>query len=330
MGGEYVRPSKVWVLFGGWSAEREVSLRTGQGIVDALRAQNYATEGFDVRAREDLLRLDWQHPPDLVYLGFHGTFGEDGTVQGFLEAVGVPYTGSGVTASALCFHKGLAKRHLAQFGVPCPVSHDFHGRAQLEAFLASPKLTEFLGRKWFIKAARQGSTIGIERYEPSAAAGSPTKYFRLLADKVFQYDDYVLVEEWLEGPELTVPVVFGQAYPIIEIRPLSQFYDYSSKYTAGKTEYLCPAPISAEAAARTGHLAAETFRLLECEDYARADFILTRDGPKFLEMNTLPGMTGTSLVPKSAAAAGQDYATFVGMVAERSYSRWKAGGRTPK
>lgn len=318
------RPEKVWVLYGGSSSEREVSLRSGRGVEEALRTKGFEVAGFDVRPGPSLLELDWRHAPDIVFIGLHGPFGEDGTVQGFLDAIGVPYVGSGVGASALCMHKSLTKKHLMSVGIDCPRGYEVNGRLGLEALLAQAG-TEvgFFSKKYFIKPAREGSTIGIERYLGAGDAAG----FRQLCEKALTFDACVLVEEWIEGPELTVPLLQGKALPIVEIRPLAKFYDYESKYTAGKTEYFCPAPISDAQTALCKNVAERSFAALECRDYARVDIMLDADGPKVLEMNTLPGMTGTSLVPKSAAAAGLDYATFVEKLVCSSYERQMLGSR---
>ncbi|MBS1982998.1 MAG: D-alanine--D-alanine ligase [Bdellovibrionales bacterium] len=314
---------KVWVFYGGSSSEREVSLRTGQGVVSALQSKGYDVLGFDIKSGSALLDLNWRQPPDFVFLALHGTFGEDGSIQGFLSSLGVPFSGSGVASSAICFHKGQTKRLVQQFGVPCPASFDVRGIAGLESFLSSKSCPrDVFERKWYLKAARQGSTIGIERFDPAGRA-NPAADFRQLINAVLKFDEYVLIEEWVEGAELTATVLFGKALPVVEIRPLSQFYNYESKYTAGKTEYLCPAPLPPEVTAQIQAYAEKAFEVLECEDYARADFILSPRGPVFLEMNTLPGMTATSLVPKSAAAAGMDYANFVDIAVKGSFERWK-------
>lgn len=301
-----------------------MSLRSGKGVLQALKSRGYNAEGFDVKPGASLLDLDWKNPPDIVYPALHGTFGEDGTLQGFLDALKIPYVGSGVLASAMSFHKGLTKRHLIAFGVPCPQSFDIQGKESLDIFLSKLPTDKnvFYKHKWFLKAARQGSTIGVERFDPSRES-KPEESFRRIALEVMKYDDYLLIEEWIEGPELTVTVWNEKALPVVEIRPLSHFYDYESKYTVGKTEYLCPAPISELDTRKVQQAAEAAFRILECKDYARADFILGPQGPRFLEINTLPGMTETSLVPKAAKAAGLSYEDFVDQVVSASFKRQK-------
>ncbi len=312
-------PERVWVLMGGVSSEREVSLRTGRGVAEALRKKSYKVESFDVRPGSDLLNLDWTHPPDIVFIALHGPFGEDGTLQGFLEALQIPYVGSGVGSSSLCMHKGLSRKQFAQFGIPHPKGFEFEGEVGLEDFLESSTDEAFFKRKYFIKAAREGSTIGIERFNPAQSPHGRADFVSL-CKKSLKFDSYLVVEEWIEGPEVTVPVLFGKAMPVVEIRPLSQFYDFQSKYTAGKTEYICPAEISDDLTRECQRLAEKVFKVLECEDYGRVDIMLAKEGPKVLEMNTLPGMTETSLVPKSARAAGLSYEDFCDQLIKGSYA----------
>ena len=312
------------MFFGGNSSEREVSLRSGNGVAQALRGRGLEVELFDVSPGESMRKLNLNNPPDIVFLALHGAFGEDGTVQGFLQSMKIPFVGCNVFASAVSFHKGLTKKLLKSFGLPVPDSHDLQGPAMLEAFVSQQK-PEFFDRKWFLKPAREGSTIGIERFDaPLISPSERKKTFLTLAQKAMTFDPYLLVEEWLEGPELTCAVMFGRALPIVEIRPLSHFYDFQSKYTKGQTEYLCPAPLTPEDTKKVQDVTERAFAVLECKDYGRLDLILTSRGPYILEMNTLPGMTETSLVPKAAAAAGYDFGEFLEKLLRGSLERQRA------
>lgn len=300
------RPKSVWVLYGGSSSEREVSVNTSTNVMEALKKRNFDVTGYDVKPGE-LLSIDWSKKPDIVFIGMHGTFGEDGTLQGFLEAIGVPYVGSGVFSSAMCFHKGLTKKALINFGLPTPASYEIMGMQGAEA-LAESLFKETKLHRYFIKAARQGSTVGVYPFDSSnLAEGAAKATFLETCKSALHYDECVLVEEWIVGKEISVPVVCGQAYPAVEIRPLGGFYDYDSKYTKGKTEYLCPAPVGEAASAAMAALSQRAFEVLECKDYARIDFILNENGPTILEINTLPGLTATSLLPRSASTLGIDY-----------------------
>lgn len=324
-----LKPLNIWVLFGGPSKERDVSLRSGKGITEALKAKGHQVSGFDVLPGERLLALDWKNKPDLVFIGLHGSFGEDGTIQGFLEALDVAYVGSGVQSSAICFHKGLAKKQMLAAGIPMPFSYDFSGAAGFSSLEKAGTLPQdFFKKNWFIKPAREGSTIGIERYRGTdLSVGQARDAFLTQLAKSLAFDQDILVEEWIEGAELTVPLIEGKALPVVEIRPDSNFYDYESKYTKGKTHYFCPAPLSASDTKACQEIAEKAFQVLDCRDYGRVDIMLSKQGPKVLEMNTLPGMTETSLVPKSAQAAGLDYASFLDQLVRASLQRQKQGSK---
>ncbi len=308
----------IWVLYGGSSSEREVSLRTGKGVFEALKAKGYRVELFDVRPGESIQSLDWKKSPDMVFIGLHGTFGEDGIIQGFLEAQKIKYVGSDSQSSSLCFNKGLTKKMLRTFDISTPEGFDVQGMEgfkRLESSSAFPQ--DFYKRDWFIKPAREGSTVGIERFE----AHQNREDFLKALNKALDFDSYIIIEEWVRGPEITVPVLHGKALPAVEIRPLSEFFDYESKYTKGKTEYFCPANIAPEMEKRAAEMAVRTYEVLECCDYGRVDIMISKKGPTVLEMNTLPGMTETSLVPKSAKVAGLGYGDFLQKLVEGSWER---------
>lgn len=317
-----MKPKKVWVLYGGDSAEREVSLKTGANIVAALQARGFETKACEFKNKNEVPAFFVNERPDLVFLGLHGTFGEDGRVQGFLETIKVPYVGCGVLSSALCFNKLVTQKILKFHNVP--IAHFFEIHKESFSFKEVLKeRPELLSRKFFIKAASQGSTLGVFRYDPAAFIESERKEaFEDLCLKAFQYDSEVIVEDWIEGRELTVPVVFSKAYPVIEIRPNSKFYDYQSKYTAGQTEYLCPAPIDAAMTEKIQNCCENVYKALKCDDYVRIDLMLKDSGEFFvLEANTLPGMTATSLVPKSAKAKGLSFEDFIESLVVGSYER---------
>lgn len=321
------KPRNVWVLHGGFSSEREVSLRSGQGIANALRHKGYSVELFDFKSKAELQALPWTRLPDVVFPALHGSFGEDGTLQGFLETIDVPFVGSGVQSSVLCFNKFLTKKTLELFQVPTPKSFDVLGTGHFEERKKNGDWSEtFLNKAWFIKPAREGSTVGIQRYQ----AGAGWDVFRDSVKKALEFDSLLLVEEWIHGAEYTVAVLFGKALPIIEIKPKSMFFDYQSKYTKGLTEYLCPAPLDASRAALMARFAERAFAALECDDLGRVDFMMGADGPLALEMNTLPGFTETSLVPKAAAAAGMDYATLCENLVCGALKRCQTQSKKPK
>nr|WP_314625152.1 D-alanine--D-alanine ligase [uncultured Noviherbaspirillum sp.] len=292
---------KVGVLYGGCSAEREVSLMSGEGVLAALRARGVDAHGFDP-ARQNLAQLVEQGY-DRVFIALHGRYGEDGTLQGALEQLRIPYTGPGVMACALSMDKTMSKRVWLSHGLPTPrfvVLEKNAGAVQLEAAVAE------LGLPLMLKAPHEGSTIGISKV---AAASEMQAGF----ENCVRYDDTVLAEEFISGRELTVPVMGAgrdaYALPIVEIRAPQGNYDYEHKYFSDETEYLCPAPLDAALAARIQALAVEAYRALGCSGWSRVDFMLRAgdDAPFLLEINTSPGMTGHSLVPMSARAAGVSY-----------------------
>lgn len=292
---------KVGVLYGGRSAEREVSLMSGEGVLAALRAKGVDAHGFDP-ARQDLGQLAAQGY-DRVFIALHGRYGEDGTLQGALEQLGIPYTGPGVMACALSMDKTMSKRVWLSHCLPTPrflVLDCDADMAQLHAAAAE------LGLPLMLKAPHEGSTIGISKV---VSAEDMQSGF----DNCVRYDDTVLAEEFIEGRELTVPVMGSgrnaYALPIVEIRAPQGNYDYEHKYFSDDTEYLCPAPLDAATTARIQSLAVEAYRALGCSGWSRVDFMLRAgdDAPFLLEINTSPGMTGHSLVPMSARAAGVSY-----------------------
>ena len=292
---------RVGVLYGGRSAEREVSLMSGEGVLAALRARGVDAHGFDP-ARQNLAQLAEQGY-DRVFIALHGRYGEDGTLQGALEQLGIPYTGPGVMACALSMDKTMSKRVWLSHGLPTPrfmVLEKDANASQLDAVATE------LGLPLMLKAPHEGSTIGISKI-------ASTDDMQAGFDNCVRYDDTVLAEEFIAGRELTVPVMGAgrdaRALPIVEIRAPQGNYDYQHKYFSDETQYLCPAPLDAALTARIQSLAVEAYRALGCSGWSRVDFMLRAndDAPFLLEINTSPGMTGHSLVPMSARAAGVSY-----------------------
>jgi D-alanine-D-alanine ligase len=280
----------VVVMLGGRGAEREVSLRSGAAVAKALRSRGHVVSELD--PKED----GWELPEhaDVVFLALHGTYGEDGTVQAELERLGVPYTGCGAEASRIAFDKLLTKQRCIKAGVATP-------RFQT---IESPTASWPVG--WdppvVLKPVRQGSSVGLQMVERVSDWSAALK-------ETFRYGSDVLMEEKILGRETTVGILQGQALPLVEIRPRTAMNDYNTKYTAGASEFLCPAPFGPEASARIQGAALKAFEAVDGRDYARVDIMVRGDGEPFvLEVNTLPGMTELSLLPKAAAAAGIDYA----------------------
>ena len=284
------RKLNITVMLGGPSAEREVSLRTGAAAAKALRSLGHEVSELDPRTPE------WSLPArtDVVFLALHGTYGEDGTVQRQLDWLGVPYTGCGAEASRIAFDKVLTKQRCLGQGVPTARFVTLND--------AGAPLPPRLPLPLVVKPVRQGSSVGLQfvnRLEEWPAA---------LAEAL-KFDSEVVVEEKVIGRETTVAILGGQVLPVVEVRPKTGGYDYRNKYTAGATDYFCPADFDAATTQRIQSAAFGAFAAIGGRDYARVDIMVRADGsPVVLEVNTLPGMTETSLLPKAAAAAGMNYA----------------------
>jgi D-alanine-D-alanine ligase len=314
---------KIAVLMGGVSEEREVSLASGLAVVGALRARGHevfsvdTARGYVPEGEEHQLLPEGVHaePPasmsatltpaelvtlpqvegaDVAFLALHGGVGENGTLQALFELVGIPYTGSGPLGSGIAMDKDVSKRLFRDAEIPTlpwRVARAPTFRYDLDV------VADVIGFPCIVKPSKQGSSVGIHIVESAAEID------RFIEDAA-RFDDEVMIERYVRGRELTVGVLGDQAFPPVEIRPKKGLYDYESKYTPGMTEYLCPAPIEEELVAQIQAYALRAFRVLKLGGYARIDFILAKEQLFCLEANTLPGMTGTSLLPKGAAAAG--------------------------
>jgi len=280
---------KVAVLLGGRSAEREISLLSGNAVLAALKNQGVDAYAFDPAARplEDLKREGFAR----AHIALHGRFGEDGTVQGALELLGIPYTGSGVMASALALDKWRTKLIWQAIGIPTP------RYALLDASSDYAAVAKDLGLPLIVKPAREGSTIGLSKVTEAKQLASA---YQLAA----KHDDLVLVEEFIEGTELTAAILEDRALPLVRIQPPGM-YDYQAKYFSDETQYFCPSGLPAAQEKSIQDLTLKAYRVLGCEGWGRLDVMLSKDGrPFFLEINTSPGMTGHSLVPMAAKQAG--------------------------
>jgi D-alanine-D-alanine ligase len=284
---------KVAVLMGGPSAEREISLISGKAVLAALREMRVDAHAFDP-AERDLFELR-RDGFARVFIALHGRFGEDGTVQGALEVLGIPYTGSGVMASALAMDKWRTKLVWEAAGIPTP------RYAMVNAESDWVKVARVLGLPMIMKPAREGSTLGLTRVR-TAVDLVPAYEFAA------RFDPLVLAEEFIEGQELTASILGDTALPLIRIEAPGGNYDYQNKYFTDDTKYHCPAGIRPEIEDEIRRVALKSFRVLGCRGWGRADVMLRPDGTySFLEMNTSPGMTGHSLVPIAARAAGLSY-----------------------
>lgn len=290
---------KIAVLMGGRSAEREVSLTTGAQVATALREAGHEVLTIDSGGEGFIGELEAARP-DVVFICLHGRFGEDGTVQGLLELLGLPYVGSGVLASALAMDKVMSKHFFAYAGIPTPAY--VHARRGEELDLA--EVTRELGSKTVVKPANEGSAIGV------TIAHTPSELPSAL-EEAFRHDDSVLIEEFVGGIEVTVGVIGNDkpvALPTIEIVPEHEFYDYESKYVPGMSQHIIPARVAEEVRDECVRISLKAHKVLGCRGMSRADTIVRDNGTvELLEVNTIPGMTPTSLLPDAAAAAGVSF-----------------------
>jgi len=284
---------KIGVIMGGISSEREVSLKTGQEMINHLDRSRYEAVPIVVTQRADLITQVQQADIDFALLALHGQYGEDGTVQGALETLGIPYTGSGVLASSLCMNKQLSKMLLKTAGIQTPA-----GLYWKDVY--DPQAVEQLGYPVIVKPNLGGSSIGVQLVHNE-------KELLTAVQEASHLDQGILIEPYLKGTELTCAILDGEVLPIIGIRSAhSEWFDYRAKYEdGGAEENVIELPPVIRQRVREAALA--SYQLLQCKVYARVDMILCQDMPYVLEVNTLPGMTANSLFPKSAAAAGMTF-----------------------
>lgn len=294
---------KIAVLMGGPSEEHAISLKSGEGVVAALRRRHWAAERvvipklLSVRQASDFVRRALKHGgANVAFIALHGTFGEDGTIQQVCDDLRVAYTGSDAKASRLGMDKIASRRRFEETGLPVP-----RWRAIDCAAGERPSRIDGMPFPLVVKPACQGSSLGV------SVVRRPAELPEAIAAAA-RYDAQVVVEEWVDGRELTVGILGEQALPVIEIRAPNGFFDFTAKYTPGATEYLVPAPLPPEVAQLVQTIGLMAHRALGCRHLSRADIILSKERvPVLLEVNTIPGFTPTSLLPKAAACAGTSY-----------------------
>jgi len=297
---------KVAVLIGGISAEREVSLKSGAAVHKALLAKGVDAHAIDANP-ENISGLK-EHGFDRAFIVLHGRWGEDGVVQGALEAVGLPYTGSGVLGSALAMDKVRSKQVWQSLGLPTSDYKVLRNEADLEG------LIDELGLPLFLKPAREGSSVGIGKVTDAESLLTVYKQAAAVGDDV-------LAEKFISGAELTVGVLHGQALPTVRMSTENEFYDYEAKYQSDDTQYFCPAGLSDAQESNVKALALQAFNALGCQGWGRVDVMLDSNGePLLLEANTVPGMTDHSLVPMAAHATGLSFDDLVIEVLKTSLS----------
>ena len=310
-------PWHVAVLMGGWSAERPVSLMSGEGVAKALESRGHRVTRIDMD-RDVAARLA-EAKADVVFNALHGVPGEDGTVQGMMDLMGLTYTHSGLATSVIAIDKQLTKQALVPHGIPMPGGHIV---ASESLFAGDP-----LPRPYVLKPVNEGSSVGVAIVTAEGNYGHP-----IGRDSVGPWQDFpeLLAEPYIRGRELTTAVLGNEALLVTELRPKSGFYDFDAKYTDGMTDHICPADIPPDITEACKAIALRAHQLLGCQGASRADFRWDDEqgieGLYLLEVNTQPGMTPLSLVPEQAAKLGIDYATLVETIVEEALSRAKGTG----
>jgi len=286
-----LKKMKIGVLLGGRSSERDISLKSGNAVLGSLMRSGYNAIAVD--ASKNLVEKLKKEKIQVAFIVLHGRWGEDGTVQGLLEMMGVPYTGSGVMGSCLAMDKAVMKLIFAAAGIPTPVYMISHDGEDIR--FPAP---------FVVKPASEGSTIGISIVHKKKDQAAAVK-------EALKYDKKLIVEEFIKGQEITVGVVNGVPLPVIEVRPLKGFYDFEAKYTKGMTDYIVPAEISKSLAKKAQDIAINVCRTFDLVGCARIDMLIKENRPLVIDVNTSPGMTETSLVPKAWAYAGRTFDELV-------------------
>jgi D-alanine-D-alanine ligase len=299
------KPNKIAVLMGGPGEEREISLKSGKAIQLALDDIGYNVLSITMENKLGDIISDL-HSVDLVFLGLHGSIGENGTIQGFLESLGIKYTGSDPLSSAICMDKNISKIIARDSKVNTP-----NWKIVTRDQTLNEDNSEF---PLVIKPNDQGSTVGLTVVHDESELGPALNL-------AYNYSSSVMVEQFIEGRELTVTLIGGKALPVCEIIPSHELYDYECKYTSGMSKYVCPADIDLDLTKRVQEITERLFDVLKCRHYSRADFRLDHeDNLWFLEMNTLPGMTDTSLAPMAAKAAGFSFNDLIDRIVLQAWS----------
>lgn len=336
---------KVLVLAGGKSSEREVSLNSGSAITASLRRIGHTVTAIDPATGRNLIGVDGQYNPkltgsdevtsdavvsseialamnsgqmkdiDVVFIALHGGAGENGTLQNLLSLSGQKYTGSNMTASAVAMDKAMTKRLMASVNVRTPHWKLYQLEASAIPAAVVQSIVDHFKYPFIVKPNDGGSTVGLTKVERA-------DQIETALQTAAKESRHVLVEEYVHGRELTVAVLDNEAFPVVEIRPLSGLYDYEAKYTKGKSEYICPAPISDDISAGLKHAALQVYEVVGASGLARVDFLLSDDNRSYcLEINTLPGMTNLSLAPMAAKAAGIDFDQLLAKIIDSALKR---------
>lgn len=307
------RNLKVALLAGGKSGERDISLASGKSAKEALEEAGYTVSMIDPANSSDLHALiDGDF--DVAFLCLHGKYGEDGVCQGFLETIGLPYTGSGVLASAVAMDKAKAKLFYRQENLNTPQGFAFDSNDCID----ENTIFEALGHSCVVKPATEGSALGVFIVDT-------LEDLKEAIESVFKIDSKIIIEQYIQGTEITVTIIGGKeprALPVIQIIPKSEFYDFDSKYLPGGSQHLCPAPLDEDITKEVQRMAIEAHKALDCWGMSRTDMIIDQQGkPWILETNTIPGMTSTSLMPDAAKAVGISFPELCSLLIEYAFER---------
>ncbi len=306
----------IGVLMGGPSSEREISLRSGKAVTEALKSEDCRVTAIDLTTADEneVKKVISDADIDIAFLALHGKFGEDGTIQAILESMGIPYTGSGVEASRIAISKIQTQKALKNKNVPVP---NFYVLQKSDKFSEDDLLKELGGLPVVVKPDQEGSSIGVTVVREKKDLAGAFK-------EAFSFGPQVLVEQFIEGRELTVGILADEALPVIEICPKEGFFDFTAKYQKGLTEYIVPAVFEDETAKRVQQAALKTYQAVGCRDFARVDVMLNKNNsPYVLEINTIPGFTSTSLLPKAAKCRGYEFADLCIKLIKLAYEKEK-------
>ena len=305
----------IGVLMGGISSERDVSLRSGQAVVEALRKVGSQVVAMDINnfEKSHIMTVIRQARIQFAFIALHGKLGEDGTIQSILEEMGIPYTGSGVRASTCAFNKVITQRSLRANGLPVADFHVAHTlTVDIDAIIEELKVFPLV-----VKPACEGSSFGVSIVRDQ-------NDFQDALYEAFRFGNEIIVEKFIDGREFTVGILDRQVLPIVEIRSQNNFFNFEAKYHKGLTDYIVPAPLDQELSKQIGDFALKAHQVLGCEGYSRVDFRLDhKNRPFILEINTIPGFTETSLFPKAAKQAGMDFSDVCIRLIQLAYGKKK-------
>jgi D-alanine-D-alanine ligase len=304
----------IGVLMGGYSSEREISLRSGQAVAEALSLEGFRVVPLDITTDDvdNIIRQIQAVPLDIAFVALHGRLGEDGVIQGILEKLEIPYTGSGVAPSQMAFNKILTQKALRSAGLPVPVNHCITDGKNVDFKTA---WNQIKSTPLVVKPACEGSSIGVHMVR------HPSEWEPALKN-AFSYGPQVIVEQFINGREFTAGIFDREALPLVEIIPKSNFFNFNAKYQKGATQYICPADIPEGLARKIKELSLSANEILGCEGFSRVDLRVDDDQQPFiLEVNTIPGFTGTSLFPKAAREAGYSFVQVCEKLLDLAYGK---------